>query len=191
MVACDVVVHLHRFGHLAVRVQTRDNVEQLRFVAPPVSLLAKREPVAPARDAAATPRSAGGGAAVAPAASGAARVSLVRGHSASIGRHSAAAAVSAAAAASSVPQAGAHSANNSADGAAALDQGGPAEPTTWLSPEYYSSPPGDTCVSLVPCVAQQPSCTPARACLATIAMQRCPEFVADMSSAISSVQHSN
>lgn len=119
--------------------QTRDNVEQLRFVAPPVSLLARREPVTPAAAASRRMAEADSGPAASPTNS---RVTLVRGHSTRVSRYSAASAVAGAASAD-------HTSTHAApQGDAAAGAGDDLEkPTTWLAQHYYSSPAGNTCAS--------------------------------------------
>jgi hypothetical protein len=137
-------------------VQTRDNVEQLRFVSPPVRMLARGDPAtipamtaSPTSDDATLVRGS-----IHPGAS------LIRGHSAST---AASAATSVAAAGSldriisgaqglpTVDEAGTQSMSAepgsplaAAEAAVAATAGTP-PPKTWLSQEYYSSPPGDMC----------------------------------------------
>jgi hypothetical protein len=143
-VACCVVC-------IECALQTRDNVEQLRFVAPPVKLLGKslidaEGTCAGAAAAAATPgdtaRPAAGS-----ALSRAPHPSLVRGQS--VGAAARATAVPTATSLPPVAEAAGRTASLSGEYFAADETSAvadtEAEPSTWLSPEYFSSPPGHTC----------------------------------------------
>jgi hypothetical protein len=109
-------------------VQTRDNIEQLRFVAPPAVLLAKDEPNCHAGATSAPP---GMSSIDAPSAS------IVRGQS-----------ISAQAVAEATSERMTAAAGHRPVPAALLGVGAvPApEPETWLPQRFYSSPPGHTCV---------------------------------------------
>ena len=128
--------------------QTRDNVEQLRYAAPPVTLLAKDS-----RQAATSAPSAASSAApldahdVFTSASSLPRASIVRGISTSASMRSADSSGFASAYSGTAPLAApavaeAPAAPAAAAGAAADEE---SEPEPWLPARYYASPPGPEC----------------------------------------------